>query len=240
MQITIKSLRVIKEDDGKESGKRAYKWVSVVADDGSVKGTEYTTFDAGVLKLGVGSVIDIGEVEIKEGKLKFKKVITVISAAAVVAVPAPKGAGKASLPDMSKEEWKEKQRIERASFEAQTAYKGALGLFTETGMAPAEAKELIELAIAWGIKRLNPTLGEVLGTMPHVARLKSEGEGTKTFRNIGGFLTAMLEKGFSRKQVIGELIRLKLIKNESELPRLDPEVAWEILKDVIKAEDIPF
>ena len=78
MQITIKSMRIIREGDGSD-GKRAYKWVSVMADDGSEKGTEYTTFDAGVFKLGPGSVIDIGDPETKDGKLKFKKVEKVIS-----------------------------------------------------------------------------------------------------------------------------------------------------------------
>ncbi len=233
MQITIKSMRIIKEGDGSD-GKRAYKWVSVMADDGSEKGTEYTTFDAGVLKLGPGSVIDIGDPETKDGKLKFKKVEKVISEVAAIPTPLPPGPDRQTTP----EEWKEKQLIEHASFEAQTAYKGAIELLAARGMAE-EGKELIEAALAWGIKRLNPTLQEALTTMPHLARPEGD-NGHPTFKNPGEFLTAMHKKGLSRKQVIDELIRLKLIKAEADLPRLDLEVAWETLKDVFIPEDIPF
>ena len=240
MQITIKSLRVIKEGFQKD-GTTPYKWVSVTADDGSAKGTEYTTFDSGVLKLGPGSVIDIGEVEIKEGKLKFKKVVNVISETAAAVTPPAPGPSSNGFPDMSKGDWAEKQRIEHASFEAQTAFKGAIELLSTRGMCE-EGKELIAAALAWGIKKLaDGNLAEALGSMPHIDRPHPEGEGgSRTFKNPGAFFTAMMENGYKRADVINELVRLKLIESDVDLPKLDLTVAWEAINSEIKPEDIPF
>jgi len=232
MQITIKSTRIIKEGF-QSNGTTPYKWVSVIADDGSEKGTEYTTFDAGVLKLGPGSVIDIGDIETKEGKLKFKKVVSVISELKATA-PAPNGK---TYPDMSKEEWREKQLIERASFEAQTAFKGIIDLLVAKIILPEG--EIAQGALDWASKRLSPTLQEVVATMPHLGRPADE-SGPRAFKNVGDFLTAMGKKGLSRKQVIDELIRLKMIKGEADLPKLDLTIAWEALGDAITPEDIPF
>ncbi len=224
MQITIKSMRIIREGDGSD-GKHAYKWVSVMADDGSEKGTEYTTFDAGVLKLGPGSVIDIGDPGTKDGKLKFKKVEKVISEVAAVVTPPPPGPTRETSP----EEWKEKQLIERASFEAQTAYKGAIELLAARGMAE-EGKELIEAALVWGIKRLNPTLQEALTTMPHLARPEDQKErktvkpGEPHFENPGQLFEKTNKYGVMR----GDILKRYSI-SEKEVSKINPDEMWDQL-----------
>ena len=59
----------------------------------------------------------------------------------------------------------------------------------------------------------------------------------KQFKNVGEFLTAMNKKGLSRQQVIDELIRLKMINTEADLPELDLVIAWEALGDAIISEE---
>ncbi len=228
MQITIKSTRIIREGDGSD-GKRAYKWVSVMADDGSEKGTEYTTFDASVFKLGPGSVIDIGDPETKDGKLRFKKVASVISSVAAVATPPAPGPSSSPESDMSKEDWAEKQLIERASFEAQTAYKGAIELLAARGMAE-EGKELIEAALAWGIKRLNPTLQEAITTMPHLARPEDQKEGKAVepgehhFENPGQLFETTNKYGVMR----GDILK-KYNISEKDVSKINPDEMWDQL-----------
>jgi len=223
MQITIKSTRIIKEGMQRD-GKTPYKWVSVMADDGSEKGTEYTTFDAGVLKLGPGSVIDIGEVEIKEGKLKFKKVASVISEVKATAPGPPPGPVRETSP----EEWKEKQLIERASYEAQTAFKGLIELAIayigqdKDPRAIEDIKEPLGIALDWAAKRLNPTLQEALSTMPHIAKPEN-GDGAMDFKNVGALFTACQARDIPR----AEALRRLGMKEGDDLTKLNLQEAWE-------------
>lgn len=131
MEIKIKSTRVIKEGI-QEKSKQPYKWVSVMADDGSEKGTEYTTFDAGVLKLGPGSVIEIGDPKTKEGKLSFKEVVKVVSEVKAAEPAREPGTYKRDTEAIELEyRLKGKlQAIERASIEGQTVYNGVIELLT--------------------------------------------------------------------------------------------------------------
>jgi len=132
MEIKIKSTRVIKEGTQAKS-KQPYKWVSVIVDDGSEKGTEYTTFDAGVLNLGAGSIIDIGEPKIKEGKLSFKdfKVVSEVKAGEPAAPPGGGGYKRGTEGIEFEYRLKAKlQAIERASIEGQTVYNGVIQLLT--------------------------------------------------------------------------------------------------------------
>lgn len=82
-------------------------------------------------------------------------------------------------------------------------------------------------------------MGEVLDARPRLAEPETD-NGHQTFKNVGEFLTAMGKKGLSRKQVIDELIRLKMIEGEADLPKLDLVVAWDTLGNAIIPEDIPF
>ena len=163
MQIKIKSTRVIKE--GVRKDKSPYKWCSVIVDDGSEKGTEYTTFDTGVLNLGAGSVIEIGEPKIKEGKLSFKdfKVVSEVKAEAsagpgATAPPPPGGAGYKRDAEGIRLEYELRGKIEaqkNASIEGQAVMNGALEVLKHFGKVPEEPKELKDLVMAglrWGLK----------------------------------------------------------------------------------------
>ncbi len=160
MQLTIKSHRIIQEGTQAKSG-QPYKWVSVMADDGSPEGTEYTTFDTGVLKLGPGSIIEIGDPVTKGGKLSFKKLVSVVSEVKASEIPtesgpaaAPAGGGYKRDVEGIRFEYQCKAQIikgERASIEAQTAYKGIIELATSLTMDEStdETRKAYEEAIAW-------------------------------------------------------------------------------------------
>jgi len=114
MQITVKSVKVAKTGTNKSG-----EWELIVVT--SEDNTDYTTFDKKAKNLTGGAVIDIGEPTIKEGKIGFKD-FTVVSSPAS---PLPSQNGK---PGMSPEAWAEKDRLERHSIEAQTAFKGIVEL----------------------------------------------------------------------------------------------------------------
>ena len=219
MQITIKSTRIIKAGF-QSNGTTPYKWVSVMADDGSEKGTEYTTFDAAVLKLGPGSVIDIGDPATKEGKLSFKKVEKVITSKAAVATPVP-GPNDGTR-ETSPEEWKEKQRIERASFEGQTAFKGILVLAgTEqfqvlrqsSDVLRTKLDKVLDEALDWAsdhFKAANSDRGladaskDIIESSTATAKkeeLKQLGQSGE-FKNKGELLTAAANAGISSRDVL--------------------------------------
>ena len=71
MEIEVKASQVLRTGTNK-SGE--WELIKVVSQDG----TEYTTFDKKVKKLGAGAVIDIGEPTIKEGKISFKEIVKVV------------------------------------------------------------------------------------------------------------------------------------------------------------------
>ena len=104
MQITVKDSKVVKTGTNK-SGE--WELIRVISEDN----TEYTTFDKKVKSLPNGSVIEFEPI-IKEGKLSFKD-FKVISEA-----PA-----KSNGDQMSKEDWADKQRVERTSIENQVRAK---------------------------------------------------------------------------------------------------------------------
>lgn len=244
MQITIKSTRIIKEGE-RDNNRGHYIWVSVMAEDGSQKGKEYTTFADGMLAFGPGSVIDIGDVDSKEEeyqgsmvtKLSFKKIVSVISQSAAPA-PAP---GSAPSPnggparETSPEEWKEKQSIERASFEGQTAFKGIIELvghyLQAAGGVPEELREPLDLAVGWAKKRLNPTLTEAPASMP--VSDKPEPEKAGNFKNIGELFAACQKIGVDRK----EAHRIMRKKEGDDWADVNLNDAWETIKNEGKTPD---
>ena len=158
MELTIKSLRVIKEGMQRD-GKTEYKWVSVMADDGSEKGTEYTTFDKAVLKEKPGAVLDIGEIEIKGGKLSFKKLVKVLSKGTGPDIATEKPNSYKKDIDGLRVEYALKAKADAlitASIEARTAYDGAVSLLVSRGSAGniGNIEKLIDAALAWGLKAL--------------------------------------------------------------------------------------
>ncbi|MDD5338446.1 MAG: hypothetical protein PHG35_03420 [Dehalococcoidales bacterium] len=164
MEIKVKSTHVIK--DGNRKDGTPYKWVSVMADDGSEKGTEYTTFDSSVLKLGPGSVIEINP-DTKEGKLSFKKVVKVVSEIPVQQAPAPAASVVTPKNDMSKEDWAERDRIERASIEVQVAYKGVVDLIKEPNAWKVRGFEsLVRKSFDWALEKLGGAVASTPASEP--------------------------------------------------------------------------
>ncbi len=247
MQITVKSRRMIKE--GERDGGGHYKWCSVMAEDGSQKGKEYTTFDASVMNLGPGSIIDIGDpVEKQEEyqgstvtKYSFKKIVSVISevTAAVAPAPAPNG-----VSDMSKDEWKEKQRIERASFEAQTAYKGIVDIaqaYVAAGVDLSDAgtfSEHYNLAMAWAKGRIlnNGIPGRDLASLPvprpdsvpSTAPITPQEEAEllfPNFKNIGELFAACLKINVSRAEALKKIGA----REGDDLSKVNLAEAWSVI-----------
>lgn len=166
MQITVKEAKVVKTGT---SGKGEWELIRVLSEDN----TEYTTFDKKAKHL-TGAVIEFEPV-IKEGKCSFKE-FTVITAAPTAA---PAGNGD----QMSKEEWADKQSLERASIEAQTVFKGTPELVKTLAEYPKS--ELAKAAERWAMGKLNgqpttkpltPTTKEKPTTVTKLAMPENIGE----------------------------------------------------------------
>lgn len=108
MQITVREAKVVSTGTG---AKGEWELIRVTSEDN----TEYTTFDKAAKHLTVGSVIEF-EPLIKAGKVSFKG-FKVISEGQVSSSPEAKPGG------MSKEDWADKQRVERTSIENQVRAK---------------------------------------------------------------------------------------------------------------------
>ena len=138
MQITVKEVKVVAHG---KNNRGDWELIRVTAEDGS----EHTTFDKKAKHITTGSVIEI-EPEVSDGKSNFKE-FTIISEA-----PATTGDNGS---DMSKDDWTEKNRIERESIEAQSAYKGVPELVETLGKYPEN--ELALEAKRWAMSKLNGT-----------------------------------------------------------------------------------
>jgi len=190
MQITVKESKVAKTGSNSKG-----EWQLIVVKDSNT-GIDYTTFDKKALT-GPGSVLEIGKPDVKDGKFSFKKCEIISSAPASVT----------NSRETSPEEWREKQRIERASFEAQTAFKGIIDLavaWIGQGKDPRamdEVKEPLALAMGWADKRLAITVKEALKIAPHLdkekpapATEKIEELFPEEFKNVGEFLSWAVKK----------------------------------------------
>lgn len=138
MQITVKSTKVAKTGTNKAG---PWELIVVTPEDG----TDYTTFHKGAKNLTAGSLIDIGEPIIKEGKISFKE-YTIISAAALP----PGGNGRSG---MTPEMWAEKDRLERNSMESMSAFRGIMDL-AKVWPTDEKAQKAIGLALDWAIAQL--------------------------------------------------------------------------------------
>lgn len=140
MQITVKEAKVVKTGTNKRGD---WELIRVTSGDN----TEYTTFDKKA-KVPSGSVIEFEEIN-EEGKLSFKE-CTVITEA----VKGENGG------QMNKEDWVEKQRIERASIENQVRAK----LIVELRIAGAfdDEHSIYKKCLRW-LDKLEETLGEGIG-----------------------------------------------------------------------------
>ena len=151
MEITVKSVKVLKTGENKYGPWSLYK---IEAADGKI----YTTLADGADKLTPGTVFEPAEVMLGEEKdgvqeFKFKK-FTLVTAGSPV--PEPKTNGK---PDMSKDDWAEKDRLERWSRECDTCFMGIIQLVTSENYKEApkndvrdEVNEVLEAALKWALE----------------------------------------------------------------------------------------
>jgi len=160
MQITVKSTRVLKTGTNKSGD---WELIGLTSDDG----TTYTTFFKSASSLAPGTVIDIGEPEIKEGKVSFKD-FTVVSAPPVFA-PADKSEG------MTPEKWAEKDRAEQWSRECNTCFMGIMNL-ASSHYEEVQELPLFKAACLWGLAHFQPAKPETQQKpSPEPAKSKSEG-----------------------------------------------------------------
>jgi len=223
MQITVKEAKFFKEGESKKGKWKLYK---VIADDG----TEYTTFDGKASHLTPGTIIDTGPITLDGDNRSLKKV-TIVSEPAGVK---PNG-------DMSKEDWTEKNRIERESIEAQTAFKGIIELANNKVISLDNM--YLGKALEWARAKIDANmgipkqyvyqLGETGASGRDTAPSKSErAEPTENLRfaNVGEFLAACNNAGVPRNKVME-----KLGVDEKSLPRINIAESWDIIyEEIIK------
>jgi len=236
LQITVKSAKVGKTGT---SDKGDWELIVIKAEDG----TDYTTFHKSAKNLTPGTVIDIGEPTIKNGKCSFKE-FNVISQGSPATSTSANGKN-----GMTPEDWAKKDRIERASYEAQTAFKGVIELLVAKVILPEG--EIAKSALDWAAKKLIPGVPEQVARMPGLVKdppTETDKEFEKlgeepTFKNVGEFLTRVTkELGINRVEVLTRLS----INDVKEIDSL--EEAWATLtgKEAPKItegftpEDIPF
>lgn len=234
MKITLKSSKVAKTGSNKNG-----KWSLIVVVD-EATGIEYTSFDTKA-NAGVGAVLDIGEPDVKEGKFSFKK-CEIISEGK----PATETASNGNRSGMTPEMWEKKDLIERASFEAQTAFKGIVELtnavYTAGSAFPDILEPVLEKALKWAEGKLDANmpgnievLAERLKTkLANKSPADPDGifkDGPQTFDNVGVFFTACQKKGISRAQAIVKLKEKGAINSDDDLPKLDLSVAWDIVNE---------
>lgn len=149
MQITVKESKKLKEGENKYGPWALYK---IEATDGKI----YTTLTEGADKLTPGAIFEPAAVEIdenNEGAFKFKKFI-------MVTAPAPKPNGK---PDMSKDDWAEKDRLERWSRECNTCFMGIMEVAAANikqgtvNFTCTQFGEVYDAALDWALKHFNGT-----------------------------------------------------------------------------------
>jgi len=134
MEIKVKSSQVVKTGS---NSKGDWELIKVISEDG----TGYTTFDKKAKYLGTGAVVDIGEPDIKEGKISFKEVIKVIK----------EGTGQAQAPSSNR--YGQDSPEKRQSIETMNAITNVMTSYTQIAIAlgepPANLKLLWERALIW-------------------------------------------------------------------------------------------
>jgi len=221
MQITVKEAKKVGEGTKKDG--KPWKLYAVVNEDG----IEYTTFDTKAGHITPGAVIEIGDITLKDGDKRSFKELVVISE------------GPASGPkpncDMSKKDWVKKQRIERDSFEAQTAYIHLpIYLQMDYSELSERGKELWEAATQWCEAKIDANMGQTSSKAPATETkapksTKPPAEGL-TFKNVGEFLAACNNAGVPRNKVME-----KLGVDEKSLSRINIAESWDIIyEELIK------
>lgn len=205
MQITVKSTKVGKTG---KSDKGDWELIVVKSEDG----TDYTTFHKSAKNLSPGTVIDIGEPKIKDGKISFKE-FTVVSAPA--AAPAPASANGQS--GMSPEAWAEKDRLECRSREANTCFMGLTTMASSPdplkNMTPdtiARYHDALNAAMVWATAHFTKPVSAKTEAKPEAKAEPTEAdmafEAMGDFKDLGAFLTrAMNELKMGRAEICEKL-----------------------------------
>ncbi len=197
MQITVKDIRHI---HSKPDAAKKWHLVGLV----DAEDQEYTTFDLAVADVGIGGVIEFN-VEMKKGKANIAEGWKIVSKGTPEgeAPPGP-GPGKPNgKPDMSKDDWVLKDRLELWSREANACYMGLPELlkvdheFIDGG----KQKEAYDAALEWAnahfttkapapiAKATTETKAEKPATLDKDWEKLASGSETPEFKNPGDFLT---------------------------------------------------
>ena len=231
MEITVKSVKVLKTGENKYGPWALYK---IEAADGKI----YTTLADGADKLTPGTVFEPAEVMLGEEKdgvqeFKFKKFTLVTAGSA----PGPKTNGK---PDMSKDDWAEKDRLERDARAANTCFMGIIQL--ATSQTPNIEKihwdklnGLILLAFNYAERNLAVRLAPSVKTeKPKTTADKDFDELTSgsEFKNVGEFLTRVTKELGITSTAICEKLGVKDVKEIA-----DYKAAYELLKEDTDKKD---
>ena len=150
MQVTVKETKVLKTGTGQYG---EWKLVKIATED-----TEYTTLAKEAETIAPGAIINITDMDKDEkGRESFKKFEVIEQASnrpASPALPTPS--------DMSKDDWAEKQRIERECIEAQTAVKAILSMDLGTTDQKAQAKIQIvyQKALDWCEAKIDANMNQ--------------------------------------------------------------------------------
>uniref|UniRef100_A0A6M3IVD3 Uncharacterized protein n=1 Tax=viral metagenome TaxID=1070528 RepID=A0A6M3IVD3_9ZZZZ len=221
MQITVKSAKVLKSGTSK-SGE--WELIGLTSEDG----TNYTTFHKNAKNLTAGTIIDIGEPEIKEGKISFKEYKVVSEA------PAPAGNGKSdSHQGMTPADWAEKDRVQRLSIESQVAFKGIMEAFSAGQLKPDS--QYVKTALDWAMAHFK-TSQSTTKPLPAVTKSKSDkvdaDSSSLVFNNAGELKTAC-------NKVLK--MSVKQIENETQLFDLNTEKGrkdcWQAIVAVYGEKD---
>lgn len=223
MQITVKSTKALKSGTNKNG---EWELIGVTSEDG----TNYTTFHKGAKNLSPGAVIEF-EPEIKEGKVSFKE-YKVISEG----TPAPVN-GK---PDMTKEDWAEKDRADRWSKECNTCFMGIMDLakvgsnFTEEQWI--KLKPVYDAALDWADRHFKATTVKVSGSAGTATARKPEDKTNDPhaliFQNAGEFYSACLKYyKLNKTQVDKEIVGYDLSQPAGRLG------AWAMILSLYGAKD---
>lgn len=242
-EIKVRSSKMAKTGNRRDGA--PWSLIAVVDD---TTGIEYTTFDTKA-DCPAGTVLEIGDPDIKEGKFSFKK-CDIVSSPSVQSGPnGQTNSGPRS--SMSPDDWAKKDRMERMSYESQTAFKGVVDLIVATLQSDGVPEEVInpllpvyQKALKWAEAHLSiiPTAQKASTTKGKKGQSEEQtkkdieelwpNDGA-TFENVGEFLTECQKIGVSRKDIME---RFEL--SEAGLKKLNLTDAWTVLNEEKQAQAI--
>ncbi len=201
-QVKVKDIRHI---HSKPDAPKKWHLVALV----DAEDQEYTTFDLAVVDVGIGGVIEF-DVEMKRGKANIAEGWKIISKGTpegeAAPAPEPKTNGK---PDMSKDDWAEKDRLERWSRECNTCFMGIMELAGRTDLKlPADRivdfDVVLGKALTWAenhLTTLAPWTGTTTTQKPATKTEKTTADkdfdeltSGSEFKNVGEFLTRVTKE----------------------------------------------